>query len=153
SFAHTEYLHALFLGNRLDAATRQRIANRLEEFSGLGASWYLANNLRISKEAYRRELLKPEGMILGLNDARYKGPNPNGQGADPSRVIANACQDAFIAYLRDDLKVAEAADYKQAATDIGSGLDAWDYGGKGPFADWPFPSLLNDSFTADPKFR
>lgn len=153
SFAHDEYLHALFRGRTLDSSGRQHIAAQLEAYSGLPASWYLANNLRISKENYRRELFRSEGLVLGQNDARYKGPNPEGRGQDPSRVVANAYQAAFTAYLRDDLRVAEFADYKPAATDVGQGLDAWDYGGKGPFADWPFPALLNDCFAANPKFR
>jgi carboxypeptidase C (cathepsin A) len=153
TFGRDEYLHALFKGRTLDASTRQRIASQLEDFTGLPSSWYLANNLRISKEAYRRELLSAEGQILGQTDARYKGPNPDGRASDPSRVVSDAYQTAFIAYLRDELCVAEAADYKHAATDVGQGLDAWDYGGRGPFADWPFPTLLNDCFAANPKFR
>ena len=152
-FGRDEYLHALFRGRTLDAATRQHIASRLEEFTGLSSSWYVANNLRMSKEGYRRELFRAESQILGMTDARYKAPNPDGRAPDPSRVVSNAYQTAFIGYLRDDLRVAEAAEYVHFPANLGQGLDAWDYGGRGPFADWPFGSLLNDCFTANPKFR
>ncbi|HEV7690960.1 MAG TPA: peptidase S10 [Hyphomonadaceae bacterium] len=152
-FAQSDYMPALFKGRNLDEATKQKIANELEAYSGLPASWYMANNIRISKENYRRELFRAEGVILGQTDARYKGPNPDGRGGDPSRVIATAYQDAFIAHMRDELGVAGTADYQHAAPDAPQGLDGWDYGGKGPFADWPFAAQITPCFAADPKFR
>jgi carboxypeptidase C (cathepsin A) len=61
AFARDEYLRALYIGDQLEEGERQRIAQRLEALTGLSADYYLANGLRISKEAYRRELLKDQG--------------------------------------------------------------------------------------------
>jgi len=75
-FAAAEYLSALFQGNRVPQAERERIAARLEQYSGIPAAWYLAHELRITKEEFRVELLKDRGLLLGRSDARYVAPAP-----------------------------------------------------------------------------
>lgn len=158
AFARTEYLTALFQGTTLPEEARGRIARRLEEYTGIPSAFYLKNNLEITKERYRRELLKDQGMILGMIDGRYKAPIPtSGPAGDPAGVIVDAYEDAFKDYLRDDLKVGDAADYR-----FKSPVDeledwGWDGGGLGagktPFSDWPYPRLLSEVFAANPDFR
>jgi carboxypeptidase C (cathepsin A) len=150
-FARTDYLTALFQGAKLSDDERRKIAARLEDYSGIPAAFYLANNLEISKERYRRELFKDRHEILGMIDARYAGPNPaSGPAPDPAGVITAAYESAFKTYLHDDLKIDDVDDY----TTRDPVEDGWNYGGAAsPFSDWPFPTLLTNVFAANPKFR
>lgn len=150
-FARTDYLTALFQGAKLPDDTRHTIALHLEDYTGIPASYYLANDLVISKERYRRELFKDKGLLLGMIDARYAAPNPSsGPAPDPAGIIPKAYETAFKDYLHDDLKVADIDDY--ATKDPVEG--DWNYGGAAsPFSDWPFPKLLNEVFAANPKFH
>ena len=151
-FARTDYLEALFPGAALPQERRAAIAGKLATYTGLPASYYLAHDLEITKEQYRRELFRDQKQILGMIDARYVGPVSK-EVPDPASVITKAYESAFKDYLRDDLKVADTADYVTA--DPVSGLNDWGWNGTGisPFADWPYPALLSEVFAANPKFR
>lgn len=152
-FSRTEYLTALYQGQALPEAERDRIAQRLEALSGIPASYYRANNLRISKEQYRAELLKDQGLLLGRTDARYKAPmTEKGRVADPSSALINpAYQRFFLQHLRDNLKVDWPEPYLFDSP-VG-GLDVWDWGAKTPFSDWPYMSRISKLMTANPKAR
>jgi carboxypeptidase C (cathepsin A) len=154
-FARTDYLTALYQGNKLDPTTRNAIAAKLADYTGLPASYYLANNLEISKEKYRRELFKDKNEILGMTDGRYAGPMAaSGPTRDPAGVIGESYGNAFANYLRNDLKVGDAGAYISLAKGI-DGFDGWNWNGTGtsPFADWPYPTLLTEVFAANPNFR
>jgi len=152
AFAKTDYLEALFLGNAIDPARKQAIAARLEALSGISADWYGAHDLRISKEQFRAELLKDKGLLLGRNDARYTAPlGPEGRAADPSSVIPTQTEAFFRAYMRDELKVAWPEPYLTGSPV--QELDAWDWGGKTPFSDWPYYKSVSKVFDASPAFR
>src|SRR4051812_6406673 len=71
-----EYLQALLQGYDLPAARRKAVAGQLAAITGIGADYYLANDLQITKMAFARELLKAEGLMLAQYDARYVGPLP-----------------------------------------------------------------------------
>lgn len=152
TFARNDYLTALFQGQSLDAGRRQAIAGKLADFTGLSTDYYMTHNLEISKEGYRRELLKDKGEILGQIDARYAGPN-DGHSGDPAGVITKAYDTAFRTYLRDDLGIADADAYITESPVKGFGDWEWDGTGTSPFADWPYPKLLSNVFAANPKFR
>lgn len=154
-FARTDYLTALYQGDKLDEPTRQLIAAKLSRYTGLPASYYLANKLEITKERYRRELFK--GEILGMTDGRYLAPISSSsspeEAHDPAGVISHAYSAAFKDYLRGDLKV-DGGDYLEVAKNT-AGLSSWGWDGSGtsPFADWPYPTLLSEVFAANPDFR
>ena len=153
-FARTEYLTALFQGSALDQPTRKRIAARLEEYTGIPASWYLDNALRITKERYRRELFKDQKEILGMTDARYIGSaTESGGGYDPAEVTYNAYEAAFSTYLHGELGVGNVGAYVTKSP-VHS-FEGWQWNGTGtsPFADWPYTSLLAEVFAANPRFR
>jgi carboxypeptidase C (cathepsin A) len=152
-FARTEYLTALFQGTTLPDDKRQEIAARLARYTGIPAAFYRANDLEITKERFRREILKDQGKIVGMIDGRYSGPNPaTGRAPDPAGVIPKAYEDAFRIYLRDDLKVMDTNYITESPV---QGFDGWRWDGNGtsPFADWPYPALLTEVFAANPHFR
>jgi carboxypeptidase C (cathepsin A) len=151
-FAQTDYLTALFQGSSLSPTERDRIAKRLEEFSGIPAAYYREHELRISKEQYRGELLKDRGLLLGRNDGRYVAPmTKKGLADDPSGVIMAPFQRLFAEYVSSDLKVDWSERYIPAAT--GDNLDDWKWGGAGPFADWPYSDRLRKVMKANPRFH
>lgn len=150
-FAQADYLTALFQGSSLVPAERERVAKRLEEFSGIPASYYREHDLRISKEQFRGELLKDRGLLLGRNDGRYVAPiTKKGLADDPSNVIIAPFERLFGEYIRNDLKIDWPDQYVPMAT---GDLDQWKWGGSGPFADWPYSDRLLKVMKANPRFR
>ena len=152
-FARTDYLTALAQGDDLDAATKASVAARLEAYSGIPASFYVDNNLRITKERYRVELFKDQGLTIGMSDARYVGPSsaPGERAADPSRVIPQALIAAFDTYARETLKVDGIGTYNTRSP-VTRG---WRYGEgpASPFVDYPYMSYVNEVFALNPTFR
>jgi carboxypeptidase C (cathepsin A) len=154
TFGRTDYLTALYQGSSLDEATRRRTAERLQEFTGIPADWYVAHGLRISKELYRRELFRSKGLILGMTDGRYAGPVDAHGGGEPAGVIPAAYEKAFEVYAHSSsgLGLGEVGPYVEQ--DPVAGLDGWNWGhGASPFSDWPYPALLAEVFKANPGFR
>jgi carboxypeptidase C (cathepsin A) len=152
NFAQTDYLTALFRGNSLEPAERDRVAKRLEDFSGIPAAYYREHQLRISKEQFRGELLKDRGLLLGRNDGRYVAPmTKKGLAEDPSSVITAPFQRLFGEYVREELGLDWTDPYIPMAT--GDKFEAWKYGGNGPFSDWPYSDRLLKVMKANPRFR
>lgn len=152
-FARNEYLPALFQGSRLPPAEQQRVAAKLESYSGIAASWYLAHALRITKEEFRQELLKDRGLLLGRSDARYTAAlGPKGRAEDPSSVLPVSVAKLFESYRRDTLHVDWPEPYLTGSPV--AELDDWDWGAnKTPFGDWPFAQRISRMMSVNPSFR
>ncbi len=150
-FAQTDYLVALFQGSSISQAERERVAKRLEEFSGIPAAYYREHDLRISKEQYRGELLKDRGLLLGRNDGRYVAPmTSKGLAEDPSSVIGAPFQRLFTDYVHNDLKVVWPDEYIPVKS---VDLEDWKWGGTSPFSDWPYSDRLLKVMKTNPHFR
>lgn len=153
-FAKQDYLTTLYAGSAAPLADRQRVAARLEAFTGIAADWYLANDLRITKERYRLDLLRERGLLLGRSDARYVAPLTEADGRiDPSDVVAAAAERLFAEYLRRELKVTWPDRYVAMAE---AGFGGWDWGAGsalGPFGDWPYHTGISAMMAHNPTFR
>jgi carboxypeptidase C (cathepsin A) len=75
NFALTEYAAALHQGGRLDAAGRQRIAEKLAAYTGLTVDYLLKSNLRVSGGQFSQQLQLPGGLTTGRIDTRFSGPS------------------------------------------------------------------------------
>ncbi|WP_148274848.1 septum formation initiator [Novosphingobium sp. PP1Y] len=142
-FARNEYLPALYRGRDLPQTDRARLAQRLEDLTGIPGAFYLAHDLRISKERFRVELLRAEGEVTGRYDARYLAKRPDGVATfmpgDPASSISDAYQNAMLQYVSGSLHIPGADRYKVIARFEGD----WSYGSAdSPFADWPFMSVV-----------
>jgi carboxypeptidase C (cathepsin A) len=110
AFAGNEYLAALFKGDTLDAIEKQRVAARLARYTGLSESYILRSDLRIYAIRFIKELLRDEGLSVGLLDGRYTQDElddvaefPDG---DPfSAKTGPIYVSTFQSYLRNDLGV------------------------------------------------
>ena len=118
-FATDELLPALFKGNRLDAATRLQVAERLAYFTGLDLDYILRANLRVQGFRFAKALKQDKGLTVGLLDSRYVtdevddlAPDP---GTDASNMISGAYNDAMRHYLRNDLAVTWQRQYLMPA--------------------------------------
>lgn len=148
SFAETDYLLALFQGNELSDEEMNRISRTLEEYSGIPADWYFANRLRISKEQYRVELLRDEGLVLGRSDGRYIGDDPAG---DASDVLQEAYFAGWKTYMSNVFDIELDEQYTRDAH-VG-GLDNWDWGASSPFGHFDYGTRIKTAFEANPDFR
>lgn len=147
-WADSEYLVALHQGASAPADLKARVAERLEEFTGIDARWYLANRLRITKDAYLKTLFP--GQLLGVADARYVGPAEKG---DPFGPVLKAYSKLFVGYLEKDLRVADARAYS-FENPFKGGLNDWDWGpARSPFGDWPYYRPIGDLMARNPDFR
>jgi carboxypeptidase C (cathepsin A) len=168
-FANGDYLTALFKGNALDDAGRQRIAERLESFTAIPAAYFLANNLRITRPTFQNELFKKEGLKLGSDDARYIGP---ASGPEPDAGPAGSSLKAFNEYAKNELKVQRTEEYRSrqfppstAAANAGrrggggrggggGGVGAWEYASNAsPFNDFPYTASITEVMNKNPNFR
>lgn len=151
-YAEQTYLPALFRGKDLPASERRAVADRLQALTGLPSAYYLAHDLRITKEQFRLELLRDKGLLLGRNDARYVAPvTDQGGRPDPSDVIVQGFQAQWTGYLKDQFGVANTAAYVPMAEV--KGLEDWKWGATSPFSDWPYAKAISDQFARNPRFR
>jgi carboxypeptidase C (cathepsin A) len=150
AFAMGDYLTALAQGRDLPDDRRHAIADKLAAYTGLPADYYLANALSISKERFRREILKDRGLVTGQYDARYTATPEAAAKGDPSMKIAPAFNALIDPYLQGELGVKPDALYKPSDPDI----DAWDYGAPpSPFSDYDYPGKLARVMAAQPTFK
>ncbi len=154
-YASNEYLDALFQGNQLSAAEMLQVAQRLEQFTGVKAAVFIENRLRISKEAYRVELFKDEGKIIGRSDGRYVEAIPVDEagkpqaGGDPAFVLPRQIGVAFKQYLVDQLAVPSADQYLTGSPV--EGLDGWEWGGQSPFSWFQYGDSLGKLLDKSPQ--
>jgi carboxypeptidase C (cathepsin A) len=130
AFATDELMPALFKGNRLDAAERDRVRDRLAYFTGLTPEYVERANLRVQGTRFAKELLRDEGLAIGLLDARYRSDEIDDLDADPAgdaanRAVSSAFKSALMDYMRKDLGVEWDRVYLAPADDELS--DQWRY--------------------------
>ena len=151
-----EYLQALVQGYDLPAPRRKAIADRLQAYTGIGADYYVANDLAITKIAFGRELLKAEGRVLGTYDARYVGPaaKPGERPVDPFGKVVATIQPAMLAHYATSLGVTwPATDYRGQAPETSTWTWSGTLGPGGPFLDFDYPARIGRAFAVNPKFR
>ncbi|HEY6141139.1 MAG TPA: peptidase S10 [Thermoanaerobaculia bacterium] len=70
-FAGTEYLAALFQGDKLSKADKDRIAEQMHRYIGVSKEYIVRSDLRVYAIRFIKELLRDEGKSIGLLDGRY----------------------------------------------------------------------------------
>jgi carboxypeptidase C (cathepsin A) len=110
AFATDELLPALWKGNTLDPKTRGQVRDRLAYFTGLAPEYVERSNLRVQGFRFAKELLREEGLSIGLLDARYTTDEVDDLAADPatdaaSDAISSAFKAALMETMRRDLRI------------------------------------------------
>lgn len=121
-FATDELLPALFVGNTLNDDTRANVARRLAYFTGLDVGYIERANLRVQGRRFAKELLREEGIAIGLLDARYTTDDIDDLDADPagdaaSFAISSAFKSGLLQYMRNQLEIEWERPYLAPADD------------------------------------
>lgn len=143
-FSTGEYLRALEQGDEISAATRQQVAEKMHEYTGLPVDYILKGNLRITGGQFAHELLNDSDYITGRLDSRYSGPtmDPLGESADydPLDSSIDAPTVAmFNKYVRDTLKFGNDMTYKPEI----NVFPMWDFKHQPPGAPFALPFTPN----------
>ncbi len=123
-FAFDEYAPALFKGNTLSDAERDRIAERLEYFMGLDKTYILRADLRVLAGRFLKELLRDEGLSIGRLDGRFSrddiddtADSPESDGA--MEAISAAYTAGLNHYFASELNVVMDRPYRTSNRNIG----------------------------------
>jgi carboxypeptidase C (cathepsin A) len=135
-FAMSDYASALAQGSQLPEATRQAIAEKLHQYTGLPVAYVLKADLRVNVGQFNHNLQGSEDLTTGRLDSRFSGPtiDPLAEEAayDPQATsIASAYVAAFNDYVRRQLKFGEGLTYLPENRAIGG---AWEAKHKAPGA-------------------
>lgn len=150
-FAREQYLPALFQGNQAASAELGRVADELERLTGISAQYYIDNRLRLSKQAFRRQLLAESDLLLGRYDARYTAEQEGDTQPDPAAQVSEAYLAAFDSYLTDHFGVDSDREYVPRA-DISSLAD-WEWSGSSPFSHFHYAEYIDKLFEAVDGFQ
>ena len=107
-FARGRYVTALEQGNNLGEQERREVAAEAARLTGLTADYFLANNLRVGPDRFRKELLRDQDRVVGRLDSRFTGSDPDraGEAADydpQDKAITGAWTAMINDYLFRDL--------------------------------------------------
>jgi len=159
-FALSDYASALAQGSQLPEATRQTIAEKLHQYTGLPVAYILKADLRINTGKFNHNLQGNEDLTTGRLDSRFSGPtiDPLAEEAayDPQAAsIASAYISAFHDYTRRQLKFGEGLTYLPESEAVNS---AWEFKHQAPGAGGPSfgVNVLPDLATAmkfNPKLK
>ncbi|WEN15866.1 peptidase S10 [Rhodanobacter sp. AS-Z3] len=103
-FASTDYMLALAKGDALSPAEADRIADQLNQYTGLSTSYIKQANLRIDPSRFRKELLRDQRRTVGRLDGRFEGIDGDAAGETPdgdaaSDAATGAYNAAFNQYI------------------------------------------------------
>lgn len=126
-FAYGDYFAALVRGNRLTAAERRAMAERIARYTGLSVDFIERANLRVSDQRFRKELLRDRGVTIGRLDGRYTAIDADQAGEtqefDPSNhALAGPYLSLYLDYLKRDLKYENPLQYYTSGQ-----VQPWDY--------------------------
>ena len=135
AFARGEYMAALMQGESLSTNETKKIAAELARLTGLKQQVIEDNKLRIDDSVFRKQLLRDEGLILGVYDARITGHDDNPASPypdfDPSMSATRGPFAAAInSYVRSELKFEDDLPYELLA-----GVQPWSYGVRNNYAN------------------
>ncbi len=107
-FAIDTYLPVLVRGDQIDDATRNQMARRVADYTGLSPAYVVSSNLRIDSRRFWKELLRDQRLTVGRLDSRYVGVDKDAAAETPEYDPAMADWDgpfgnAVNIYLRQEL--------------------------------------------------
>lgn len=107
-FATHEYATALLAGSTLAPAERDRILDRLVQYTGLDRDYLDKADLRVTASQFGKELLREHAEVVGRLDARFVGESGDllaeNSGYDPqSSALSSPYVSLFNQYMHQDL--------------------------------------------------
>lgn len=150
-FALGDYLVALAKGNRLDAAARGQIAEKLARYTGLSKDWIERSNLRIEIFRFTKELRRGDRRTVGRLDSRFVGIDDDQNAGevehDPSMTAIMGPYTATVNdYLRRDLDFSIDLNYEILTGKV----HPWNFE-RGRYAD--VAGTLREAMTKNPNLK
>lgn len=139
-FAREVYAPALAKGDTISTDEKHSVAMALSKLIGIRAEFIEQANLRVSLNAFRKELLRDRRKTIGRFDARYTGVDPDATGDrpeyDPSgTAITGAFISAFRNYIGTSLNYKTDMPYLVSAR-VAKEFD-WNWKHKAPGSNYP----------------
>jgi len=159
AFALDEYASALIQGTRLADAQRERVLDKLHDYTGLSRDYLSLADLRVSAPEFEAELMRREGgKVVGRLDARFLGDARDllaqTAGRDPqSSAIGGAFTAAWNSYLRQELGYDGTREYVPSGNVMPWN---WERGSGSGFGFGGVPNVgpdLADAIRANPKLE
>lgn len=127
-FVLTEYVPALFKGDRLSRRERSRLVESLAKYAGLSEAYIERTDLRIHDYRFFKELLRDEGRTVGRLDSRLTGIDRDSAGEtheyDPMLTeILGTYTANFNHYVRSELNYESDLPYEILTAKVWP----WDY--------------------------
>ena len=127
-FARGPYLQALLAGDGLAEETRDQVAAKMSELTGLSKEYLSRSRLRVDATQFRKELLREKALVLGRFDSRYAGLARDQVSESPSydpsaAAVFGPFTSSMNEYLREQLKVEEEQVYEILTGNV----HPWDY--------------------------
>jgi carboxypeptidase C (cathepsin A) len=129
AFAIGPYRDALTKGTDLPDSEERRVAEKLREYTGVPADYWIKANLRVSGPEFQKALLAGQNETTGRLDTRFSGPtidplSENAQYDPQSAAISAAYAALFNQYVREVLKYGRGMTYQPLLLSINS---AWQW--------------------------
>lgn len=153
-FAMGEYLIALFAWPKVTPEAKASVLAKLYRYTGISKETWEKNNIRLGTMEFAREVLRDKDLIIGISDARATTPaHPAGGRGDVAGFDVSYVND----YLRNELGVQGAPNYRALAPGSGAGWNFLDHGlrTRGPKVPG-YQNFLDDIVLAmrnNPKMR
>jgi carboxypeptidase C (cathepsin A) len=154
-YAMGPYTHALALGTDLSDSEKQAVAEKLHDYTGIPAAYWVKANLRVSGGEFTKTLLDDQNLTTGRLDTRFSGPTldplSEGAGYDPqSSAISSAYVSLFNDYVRRELKYGEGQTYLPQALFSGT---HWDEKHNGNTSSTNVANDLAEALKTNPRLR
>ncbi len=154
-YAVGPYAHALAEGTDLSPAEKQTVAEKLHEFTGIPAAYWIKADLRVNEGEFAKTLQTDQELTTGRLDSRYSGPemDPLAESAnyDPqSAAISSAYVSLFNNYVRKDLKYGEGQTFLPEAL---FGAHEWSFMHKGNPIFLNVGNDLAEAMKANPRLH
>lgn len=116
TFAVNQLIPALAKGGFLNTAEKEKIAQNMSRFSGIGKKTILQHNLDLPTRFFWKDLLREEGKTIGRLDSRYTGFDKKeaGERTDYNAEITSwlhSFTPAINHYIRKELKFSTDVKY------------------------------------------
>jgi len=131
-FALGDYATTLLKGSMASDEEVKRVAQKLNQYTGLSQQYLRQSDLRINEFLFMKELLRDKGKTVGRLDSRYLGEDASKVGstfeADPSSyAIDGAYTAALQHYMATELDVQRDEPYQVLSGEVFSNWN-WLYG-------------------------
>jgi carboxypeptidase C (cathepsin A) len=126
-FALNEYTLALTKGNGLSDGERDRIVEKLADYTGLSKTYIKNSNLRIDRDDFVKELLRNENLRIGVLDSRISASYKVREFVeDPSVfVVVGPLVSTWNDYVRNELKFETEMPYEILSEKVN---ELWNWG-------------------------